>query len=172
MTTFLVLIVIGEDRPGLVESLSSTVTAHDGNWLESRMARLAGKFAGILDVSVPSTQGDALIQALRGLESEGLTVVVEKSSADDSARVYERHTLEVLGHDRPGIVRDISHALASRGVNVDELHSECTSAPMSGEALFKATAQLRIPAGVSVNELRAELEVIAQDLMVDISLED
>ena len=51
--TDLVLTLIGPDRPGLVESLAKRVTAHGGNWVESRMAHLAGQFAGILRVEVP-----------------------------------------------------------------------------------------------------------------------
>ena len=48
--TDLVLTLIGPDRPGLVEAVAEVVAAHGGNWLESRMARLAGKFAGILRI--------------------------------------------------------------------------------------------------------------------------
>ena len=52
MTTYLVLTIIGEDRPGIVESLAEIISDYSGNWLESSMSQLAGKFAGILRVSV------------------------------------------------------------------------------------------------------------------------
>ena len=52
MTNFLVLTVISDDKPGVVETLAKTITEHGGNWLECRMSHLAGKFAGILRVSV------------------------------------------------------------------------------------------------------------------------
>jgi glycine cleavage system regulatory protein len=52
--TFLVLTVIGDDRPGLVGELSAAIAAHQGNWLESSMSHLAGKFAGIVRVACPS----------------------------------------------------------------------------------------------------------------------
>ncbi len=44
----LVLTLIGPDRPGLVEAVAEPIAAHGGNWLESRMAHLAGQFAGIV----------------------------------------------------------------------------------------------------------------------------
>jgi glycine cleavage system regulatory protein len=41
MATSLVVTVIGNDRPGIVERLSEVVLAAEANWEESRMARLA-----------------------------------------------------------------------------------------------------------------------------------
>lgn len=172
MTTFIVLTFIGEDRPGLVRSLSHTVASHGGNWLESRMARLAGKFAGILHASVPDNDAEALIAELRGFEKEGLSVVVERTSPDTIRGRYRRLRLDLVGNDRPGIVHDISRALAERGINVDEMKTECVSAPMSGEMLFKATADLRAPEDASIDELRDRLENLADELMVDIQLAD
>ena len=46
----LVLTYVGDDRPGLVSAVSEKIAAFGGTWLESRSARLAGKFAGILRV--------------------------------------------------------------------------------------------------------------------------
>jgi len=170
MSTFLVLTVIGEDRPGLVESLSDTVASHDGNWLESRMAHLAGRFAGILRVSVPDAKADELRAALTQLQARGLSIVVERGAAA-ATPAAARLRLELIGADHPGIVRDIARALAARGINVEELETESVSAPMSGEPLFRATAELHAPNDLSIDELRAKLEELAEDLMVDITLE-
>ena len=163
----LVVTVIGKDRPGLVSSVSAAIEAHGGNWVESRMSRLAGQFAGILRASVPSAQADALTEALEALRAGGLRVVIERGveEADDGGRVI---LLELVGSDRPGIVHKISEALAVRGVNVDELNTECEGAPWSGGALFKAMAKLRVPATLDLDQLRESLEAIAGDLMVDI----
>ncbi len=165
----LVVTVIGKDRPGLVESVSAAVEAHGGSWVESRMSRLAGEFAGILRVSVPAAEAGALSEALEALRAYGLRVVVERGVED---AVEEGHVvvLELVGSDRPGIVHKISEALAVRGVNVEELNTECEGAPWSGDTLFKATARLRAPRGLDLDQLRESLEAIAADLMVDISL--
>ncbi len=170
-TKNLVLVLIGPDRPGLVEAVSEAVVRHGGNWLESRMARLAGQFAGILRVAVPETARAALEVDLGALQSRGLRIVVEASAAEAAPAPASRMLdLELVGHDRPGIVREISQALARRGVNVEELVTECVSAPMSGELLFRARARLRSPLTVAVSDLTAALEVVAHDLMVDVAL--
>jgi glycine cleavage system regulatory protein len=168
----LVLTVIGPDRPGIVEALAEKAAAHGANWEESRMARLAGQFAGILRVSVAEDEADPLTEALAGLEREGLKVVVEKIAAVEADERARSLTLELVGNDRPGIVRQISHALTRRGVNVDELTTECTSAPMSGQTLFKVTARLRLPSGISVDDLQSSMERLAGDLMVDVTLDE
>ena len=166
----LVMTVIGNDRPGLVDSVASIVAENGGNWLESRMSRLGGQFAGIVHVEVPAEKEQALAKALKGLDAHGLTVVVHSSQRQPLA-ARQMNILEIVGQDRPGIVRHISHTLAEFGVNVEELQTECASAAMSGETLFKARAVLSVPESCDVAELRRTLEKIAADLIVEISWE-
>lgn len=165
-----VLTVIGADRPGLVQALSETIALHGASWLDSRMAHLAGQFAGLLRVAVPEARADALADALRALEGRGLRVHVERAVGEPAPPDAPLLRLELVGLDRPGIVREISHALASRDVNVEELESRTSSAPMSGETLFHARIELRLPTGQSPEELREALEKLADELMADISL--
>jgi glycine cleavage system regulatory protein len=172
VSTFLVLTVSGPDRPGLVEALSQAVANHRGSWLESRMARLAGHFAGVLRVSVPEAQVDALTRALQSLEPESLQVSVARCELESPPSDARALRLEILGSDRPGIVHDISQALADRGINVDELRTEIMSAPMSGELLFLANAELLIPEDLDLDLLRKDLEALAHELMVDVDLDE
>lgn len=169
MRTSLVMTVVAQDRPGLVDAISGAIAEHDGNWLESRMSRLGGQFAGILRIELPDERKDALIQSLNSLDASGVRVSVHQDSGAAAAQVGEIRTLEVVGHDRPGIVRQLSGALAKHGVNVEELSSEVASAAMSGEQLFKARAKVLLPAGCDPAQLQAELEGIAADLIVELS---
>ncbi len=172
MQRMLVMTVIGADRRGLVELVAKLVAERGGNWLESRMSRLGGQFAGILRVEVPSEQEQNLVRVLEDLKREGLTVVVHPDQAQAPLAAARPNVLEIVGQDRPGIVRQISHTLAAHGVNVEELQTECTSAAMTGESLFKARARLSIPESCDVSRLRSELERIAADLIVEVSLAD
>jgi len=169
MRTSLVLTVIADDKPGIVEQLSDHILAAGANWEESRMARLAGKFAGLLRVSIEAEHADALAARLKTLDPS-LAVVVERTT-DLQPGVFRTLHLELVGNDHPGIVRDISRALAQHHVNIEELETDTTTAPMSGEALFVARARLRIPSTVTLEQLRRVLESLAGELMVDLSLE-
>jgi glycine cleavage system regulatory protein len=179
----LVLTLIGPDRPGLVEAVAHTVAQRGGNWLESRMINLAGQFAGILHVEVPPGQSEALARELEGLGASGLRVLAARSarpapdltSAAPSAatgapgRVMQ---LELIGLDRPGLVREISQLLARHEINVEELTSDRTSAPMSGETMFRAQARVKVPAHLDAAQLRSSLDRLASDLTVEIRLDD
>ena len=167
----LVVTVIGNDRPGIVERLSEVVLAAGANWEESRMARLAGKFAGILRISVEAANADRLASGLRALTSDGLTIVVE-SSAEALAETFRTDRLELVGNDHPGIIRDISKVLAQHHVNIEELETGVSGAPMTGEQLFRAHVQLRLPAAVTTDWLRGRLEALAGELMVDVALDE
>lgn len=166
----LVMTLIGKDRPGLVASLSAIIDRHGGNWEESRMVELQGEFAGLLHVEIPADRAGDLEEALGGLE--GMSVTVARApAAEPSAGDTHVMSLEVVGQDRPGIVHHLSEAIAARGINIEELTSELQSAPMAGGTMFQATARLRAPKSVRLEDLQRDLEGIADDLMVDIDLE-
>ena len=168
MNTNLVLTVIADDKPGLVDQLSSVIAEHGGNWLESSMSQLAGKFAGILRVSVNKQNAEALTAALQSLSGD-LKLVIEQVDSEDSAEEPQTVSLSLVGNDRPGIVREISHALAVLAVNVEQLSTECSPAPMSSDILFRTRATLRVPQGIALEELQQELESLADDLIVELN---
>jgi glycine cleavage system regulatory protein len=163
----LVLTLIGPDRPGLVESVASLVASHGGNWLESRMSHLAGQFAGVLRIEVPADKTAQLEAALDTLSARGLKVTVARGDSPATSEMAAG-LVEILGQDRPGIVRDISRALAAHGVNVEEITTQRRSAPMSGEMLFEASIRVSMPVGLDAVALRADLEKIAASLMVEL----
>lgn len=173
MQTLLVITIIGPDRPGLVETISNTITQNGGNWLQSQMAHLAGQFAGILQISAATDASEQLSLALNSLEQDGLSVSVTTGKKADTTSSDNNGThleLEVIGQDQPGIVRKISTVIATHSGNVEELNTKLTSAPWSGETLFQANAVLHLPKGQCLDDFRNDLEAITQDLMVDLSL--
>ena len=154
-----------------MSAVSETILAGGGNWLDTRMASLSGQFAGMLLVAIAPEKADALVASLRKLEAQGLRFVIEKSEAPPPV-AGRALRLELVGLDRPGIIRDISHVLADQNVSIAELESECVSGSFSGEAMFKAKARLTLPDDLHVEDLRHSLEAIAHELMVDLSLDD
>jgi glycine cleavage system regulatory protein len=167
MRDLLVLTISGPDRTGLVEALARKLAGVGANWEESRMARLAGQFAGILLVTIDTARTDELVGSLRDVG--GLQVMVHKTAAA-APHAGSRHLrLQLTGQDRSGIIRDVSHHLLELGVNIEQLESEVTSAPMSGEHMFQATLELRVPASTTIAAIRTRLEALASELMVDLT---
>lgn len=168
MTTPLVLTVISADKPGLVESIAQTITRHGGNWLESRMARMAGQFAGILRVDIASERVDALRLDLDALKAQEINIQVTVSglATEPEHRMLQ---LSLVGNDRPGIVHEVSQILVRHGVNVEELETAISPAPMSADLLFRAQARLGVLPQTDLGALRHDLENLADDLMVELS---
>ena len=170
MITSLVVTVVGPDRPGIVSLLSAKAQGFGANWSGSRMAGLAGQFAGIVHFEVAPDKADALAAALHSLASPELQVVIVRSDGAPAPAGRRVVRLELVGHDRPGIVRDLSGALAQRGVSIEELHTEIVSGAMSAEHLFKVKATLLVPKNVGNDDVRRALEALANEMMVDLAL--
>ena len=167
----LILTFIGEDKPGLVESISAVINNHDGNWLESRLSQLAGQFAGIIQIGVDTDQANALINSLEGLKDQGLNIVL-KEGAETRDTSIATHKLTLLGLDRPGIVKDVSSALSDQRINVLELNTNIVKAAMTEEPMFEAEAIVEYAASTDLMVLAEQLELISAELGIDIELDD
>lgn len=175
----LVLTAIGDDREGLVSALSRVVDDHRGNWLDSQFSRLAGKFAGIVLVELEESRAGALEAAVADLLDElGWRIDVTRADAEDligaptpeAAEAAEPAHIHLVGQDRPGMVRQITAALADQHVSIDAFNSWTTHAPEGGGVLFEADAVVRLPPGADESAVRGALDPIANELMVDLDL--
>jgi glycine cleavage system regulatory protein len=172
MTTY-VLTAIGDDRPGLVAALAAAVDEHGGNWVDSQLALLAGKFAGIVQVDLPEESVGGFLDALPAL-ADDVGLAVEASAAADGASGHatgESLQLHLLGQDRTGMVREVTTALTSQGATIDGLRSWTREAPEGGGMLFEAEAEVRLAGGTDESRIREALEQIAAELMVDLELD-
>ena len=165
-----VISLFGNDRSGIIEALSDAVRDVGGNWQESHMSRLAGRFSGVVGISIPEAREKELEATLHSLARDGLELRLERNTQAVGAESRIALDLDLVGHDRPGIVHEIAAALSDNGVNIVELETRRSSAPMSGEMLFLAHAELLCPPQVSIDELREAVEQVGTDLMVDVKL--
>jgi len=171
VSSFFIISIMADDRPGLVETLSSIISEHQGNWLESRLTHLAGKFAGIVHLQVSKSHVQALQQALEALQQQGWVINIEQSQVQEIAtNIPTQMQLNIVGNDRPGIVKEISQVLSTLQVNVLDLATHFESAAMSAEALFKTQARVQLPKQLDEDELRDKLENLSNDLMVEVKL--
>lgn len=165
-----VLSLIGTDRIGLVEALAEAVATTGGNWDRSHVTELAGTFAGVVLVTVPDARIDDFRGALAPLRDRGLVVTLQRGEDDETLMPHgEAMTFELVGNDHPGIVRDVSHLLATLDVNIVDLRTWTESAAMAGGTLFHATAVVRLPTGLTPTDLVGHLEGLANELMVDLA---
>lgn len=163
----IILTLIGNDKPGLIESLAQKVYSLDGNWLSSNFSHMAGQFAGFVELSIPADQHQGFIEYLKAHPD----LTIHSVSADTAEETPEHIAqIEIVGNDKPGIVQELTSVLHGFNINIIKFTSGCESAPNWGSLLFKANATVAIPDGFDVDQLTAALEEVANDLVVDVKL--
>jgi glycine cleavage system regulatory protein len=170
MNVSLVITLIGPDRPGLVNALAACAANCGANWMESSLAHLAGKFAGIVRLEIAEVKASRLETALRELEAADLSLTIERGTHGDVGSGRRAMVVELVGLDRPGIVREISAVFARQHASIEKLETTCESASFSGEPLFRARIDVHLPEAVQPAIVQGELEALANELMVDIQV--
>ncbi len=166
-TSNLIITVSGEDRPGIVGTIAELVHEHGGNWERSRLIHLAGRFVGLLQVSVPQDGLSPLKETLLAIEGLETTVAVGGDTADVP---HPRFHLALIGADHPGIVREIFGCVARLGLNVEDLTTHTEAAADSGTLLFRAEATLSSDGQIDPIQVTEAIENLAHDLHVEVSL--
>lgn len=172
MTSRVILTAIGNDRPGLTQALADAVYRTGGNWLESHLSHLGSHYVGSVLVDIDEASMQALEEAVRNVGASGLHVSIVPA-VDEPTYSHTPGaplTIEVVGQDRPGIVREVSSALAGLAVNIEDLVTMTENGAWSGERLFRAHARVSLPSGVSSDQVSAALEAISGEIMVDFSV--
>lgn len=161
----MVLSILGEDRPGLIDDLAKAVNHANGNWLRSSFCKLSGRFAGFVEVSIASENEPSLVSNCQSIHNLNINIQASIKAQDDQ---LQNILVSVTGNDRTGIVADVSQALVQLGININKLETTCESAPNWGNQMFKADFTLEVKQKAYVDDIRQIIENIADDLMVDI----
>lgn len=142
-----VVSLAGQDRVGIVRTVTTAVAAHRANVEDSKMAILGGDFAMIVYVSMESApDADALVAQLRA-DLPSFSVSLRNTTAPkakDKGLERTMWALQLEGPDQPGIVAEVTQALATHGANVHEMDTETTTAPFAGYALFKMNGKFAV----------------------------
>jgi glycine cleavage system regulatory protein len=172
--TQVVLSVVGSDRPGLTQALAAAVVAAGGNWLESHLSQLGGLYVGSVLVEVEADGLPALRAGVQKVDAQGLDVrlaLLDGVVAEPPAPAGATLDFFLVGQDQPGIVNDVTAALAALGANIESFETWISAEPQTGLPLFHVDAQLRLPDGLSAATVQAALENISAEIMVDFTLD-
>ena len=172
MTRYLVVSVVGEDRPGLVNSLSESIMAEGANIDESRMTLLGGEFAGILLVSGSDEVIGRLQDTLKGIGNENsLTIVTKETIPGASSQQTMPYEVSVVAMDQQGIVHKVTEFFSEHGINIRELSTSTYAAAHSGTPMFAMEMIVDLAVGSRVSQLRNEFVSFCDDLLIDASIE-
>ena len=160
----IIIAIMGQDKPGLVDALAKCVYSHNGNWQGSSFARMAGQFTGFVEVHVENEA--PLLAAINDIPDLD---VMSVASATTEHGPQQTLSVDVMGNDKPGIVQELTHILNQFNLNIVSFDSRCESAPNWGNLMFKATATITVPDEFDQHALQDALEGVANDFVVDIA---
>ncbi len=167
----IVLTLTGRDKVGIVDSVTSVIAERSGNVESSRMARLGGEFAMLMLVAVPDKEFTNLDRDFQQLREEGYQVSLLPTEDDSNKYAgWLPYEIEVTGADHEGIIHDISHHLASQGINIESMDTSSTPAPMSGTPLFTMKGIVLVPPQLIFHVWSDALEEIGDNLNVSVKV--
>ena len=169
---YLVVNIIGPDKRGIVSNITEAVYDHHASIEESRMTRLGGEFAIIMLVSVPADQQETCCLALHEFEAQGLTVTSHETnlSRPEKFQGFVPYEVSVWGADHSGIVHAVAEYLTDQNIQVEDVETHVTKAPITGTPLFSMNAVVQAPPELTLPELREKLEDVGDELGVDIDV--
>ena len=162
----LIISAVGSDRPGIVSELSGAITSHGGNIEKSRMTRLGSDFTIIMLVTVDPKWEESLVVALQAIKELSITT----KGTENTVIAGENCQISLSGADNEGIVKVLSKYLEEKSINIIEMDTHISQAPISGSPLFNLNASVSIPGEVDGRDIQSDLSQIAKDLGVEIHL--
>lgn len=157
--------ILGHDRPGIIAEATGILSSLGMNLEDSSMTLLRGHFAMTL-ITAGEAPVDVVEAALETMTAGGdLAVAVRELPTEEQTPTDGTSwVLSVHGGDRPGIVSSITSLVADAGGNITDL-----STRLAGD-LYVLVAEVDLPTGADVEELRASLVRSGADLDVGVSL--
>jgi len=171
---FFLITAFGKDRPGIVSGVSRVLFEIGANMEDASMTRLGGEFTMMLIASVPAAvsaakleKGLAALQSKRGIQTAAKAIPA--ASAIRGKSESAKCLISVYGTDHPGIVHRVSDALAKRKISITDLQTKVTGGL---RPVYVMLLEIQVPASANMDDLRAELDDLRQELKVEISLQD
>ena len=164
----LIISAVGSDRPGIVSELSGAITSHGGNIKKSRMTRLGSDFTIIMLVTVDTKWKESLVVALQTIKE--LSITTKGTEPNTAVIAAENCQIFLSGADNEGIVKVLSKYLKEKSINIIEMDTHISQAPISGSPLFNLNASVSIPREVDGRDIQSDLSQISKELGVEIHL--
>ena len=168
----LVITIVGPDKRGLVADITERVADYHGGIEESRMSRLGGEFAIIMLVSLDESQKDACLTALEKFREQGMEIFSRETTFERTQKFagFVPYEISVWGADHEGIIHSVTEYLADEYVQLEDIETEVTKAPITGTPLFSMVAEVQAQPTLTIHQLRDKMDDLSDELGVDISV--
>jgi glycine cleavage system transcriptional repressor len=164
----IVFSVLGDDRPGIVDELSTAILEHQCNIEDSRMSVMGGVFAVILLVSGEADALKRVQDTLENMQNKGGLTISSRTAGERSSQgSYLPYQVQIVSMDHPGIVNRLSHFFATRGINIQQLETSSYSAAHTATPMFAVHMTIEIHSSQHLAELRDSFYTLCDEYNLD-----
>ena len=165
--TLLAVSAIGNDRPGIVATVTKVLFERGCNLEDVSSTILRGHFSMMLIVRAPTDvlPDDLEADLTSSCAPLGVTVTVGAVEETDTTVTEPTHMVSVYGADQPGIVFRVAEVLARAGVNITDLTSRVIGS--DEEPIYALLLEVVLTDEPSV---RQALSSLGNELGVDVSI--
>lgn len=168
---YAVLSTIGPDRKGMADDIANIAIEFNCNIEDSKMSVLGGEFAVIMLISGDEKSINEMISKAEELGKRfDMKIDIKETSAPHKVQQGLPYLLESISMDTPGIVHAITHYLRELSINIEDLETDKSAAPLSGTPMFHMRARIIIPSSVNLADFRDNLSEIEHEKNLDIHL--
>ena len=169
---YVVISALGADRVGLADDIAAWVESAGGNVEESKMAVLGGDFAVVMLVGGGADAARSLLgQAPARAAELGIRLEARETGPPRAAVNGRPYLVQSVSLDSPGIVHAVTGEIRALGIGIEDLETGTTSAPWTGAPMFHMKARVILPPDLPAAELREQLDRVAHERDLDITLE-
>ncbi|MEA3543826.1 MAG: ACT domain-containing protein [Thermodesulfobacteriota bacterium] len=175
MTNRYIMTAFGKDRTGIVADVTRLLYENDCNLENTTMSMLADEFTLSLLFSsqLPAIE-ELLTRECRRLElDKKISAFVRplQPQLKKNKENYKTCTIHIEGLDQAGIVYKTSQFLADHQLSIIQLDSAANPSPQSGAIIYNMTIYVQVPEKLPFDQLEEELTMVADELLVDITLQ-
>jgi len=164
------LTALGPDQPGILAALTEPLVSLHCNLEDTSATILRAHFTLMMVVGIPD--GTDLETVLSGVRArcDALDIRIDARPLRQLSgpAPVSTHVLSLYGADKPGIVFKVAELLSKRAVNMLDLDTRLVG--RAGRPIYAMLLEVQLPDGMAEAQLRADLDALGRELLVDISL--
>ena len=160
--------ICGPNRIGIVNDITTEIESFGGNIENSTMTKLDKQFTIMLGTTFNNQKPFSILSQslISSIQAKNLYIqlYLDTSSESKGKRIqdteWDNYAIEAIFPDKTGLLERFTHILSKHHIQIDNLESSFTKAPISGDSIFKIKAHVRIPTDISMTSILQEFEQI------------
>ena len=150
----IILYAKGKDRPGIISDITNEINILNGNIETSKMIKLESMFNILMLIQINEKNIILLQKKLNRISN----LSIEFNNIEESNGEFEKmFFFRLKGADNEGIIHIFTNYFYNNKINILDLESEISNAPVTGQTLFFLKSRLLVPSNLNYTDIENDL---------------